>query len=200
MTIRTPLCFAAALVAAAALTPASVHAQAYCALRDPAPQIFELFPAATSYRSRVSTVDDSVRDAVRAALPFTLHARELGQHTLYSALKGNEELGIVHVRSESSDWGIVEITWSIVGDNIQDFRFQRCRGAACRADAVEDLHSLLRGKSVESVRSLLTPDGEALADDVLASADAPTRRLATIVVRSAAKTLAVTGIVWSHEI
>lgn len=199
MNIRTTLALAS-FIAAQVLAATVAHAQAYCALRDPAPQIFELFPEATGYRSHVSTIDATVRDTVQSAVHFSLHARELGQHTLYSPLKDEQPLGIVHVRSEPSEWGIMEIVWSISNDGaIRDFRFQRCRGTACRSDDIAALRGLVRGKTLESVQALLTPDGSDLVPGLLASTDEATRRLAAAVTRSAAKTLAVTATVWADE-
>jgi hypothetical protein len=202
MVNRSFLGAAAVLVSVATLvSPLGAHAQAYCALRDPTPLIYELFPGATSYRSHVSTVDEATRDAVRAVLPFTLHARELGQHTLYAVMAGKEQIGLVHVRSEASDWGVVEIAWAInLQGTLQDFRFQRCRGGSCNSRSLVDLRELLRGASLGDVRGLLTTDGAALKQELLVGADEPARRLATVVLRSGAKTLAVTDIVWRSEL
>jgi hypothetical protein len=177
-----------------------VGAQAFCALRDPAEQIYAVYPAATSYRSVVRTVDTQTRNAVSSMLPFTVHSRELGQHTLYVAQGGRQSLGLVHVRSESSDWGIIEIAWAIDLDlHLRDFRFQRCRGSGCASVDTEQMRSLLRGKDLAALRAMLTADGEALRTPAGVETE-PGRRLATTVVRSALKTLAVTQLVWSADL
>ena len=95
----------------------SVNAVAYCSLRDPVAQIAQLYPGKTNQLSIVKTVDDKVRAEVQVALPRNdLHFSELGQHTLYIVMEGKTSLGYVHVRSEQSEWGLVEIAWAINKD------------------------------------------------------------------------------------
>ena len=60
------------LILLAAALCSSVHAQAFCALRDPNRQIYKLFPKATSYRSIVRTVDKDAPSPGRHEAP--LHA------------------------------------------------------------------------------------------------------------------------------
>ena len=78
------------LILLAAALCSAVHAQAFCALRDPNRQIYRLFPKATSYRSIVRTVGKDARREVGARLPFNLHFNELGRHTLYVPMRGDE--------------------------------------------------------------------------------------------------------------
>ena len=104
--LRQTLC-AFVILPSLLVVPAVANAQAYCALRDPAPQIYSLFPQATSFRSHVNVIDQKSRSDVGALLPFTLRTRELGQHTLYIAQAAARPVGLVHVRSEPSDWGLV---------------------------------------------------------------------------------------------
>jgi hypothetical protein len=170
----------------------------YCSLRDPAHQIFEMFPEATSYRSIVRVVDESARERVATLLPFTLHQRELGQHTLYMSLAGDKPMGIVHVRTEPGPWGLVEIAWALdLRLRVVDFRFQRCRGDGCRELQSEATKSRLRGLGFDQLRALLSDDTAELKDPALAPGYAS---LATTLVRSALKTIAVTQIVWGTEI
>ena len=139
---------------------AASHAIAFCALRDPTHQIYDLYPQATGYRSLVGRVEREVRDDIGSNLPFTLHNRELGQHTLYVALAHEQPLGLVHVRSESSKWGLIEIVWSLdLNLRIRDFRFQRCRDAACAALVEEPFKSVLLGKTLDELRQLIGEDG-----------------------------------------
>jgi hypothetical protein len=193
----------AALVALSALLalPAVATAQAYCALRDPAPQIYSLFPQATNFRSQVHVIDQSSRVEVGALLPFTLRARELGQHTLYIAQAAARPLGLVQVRSEPSDWGLVEIAWSLdLQGRILDYRFQRCRGGACDRVAAGPLRAILANRDLRSLPDLLTRDGEQLSPALLAQEPQSVRLLAAVVVRSAAKTAAVTRVVWGAQL
>jgi hypothetical protein len=191
----------ALLAVATLLLPPVAAGQAYCALRDPTPQIFSLYPEAKAYRSNVGVVDDRTRREVSNLLPFSLHSRELGQHTLYVAMAGKQPLGMVHVRSEPSDWGLVEIAWSIdVAGRIRDFRFQRCRGGACREVDSEPVRTMVRGRGLAQLRGLLSADSESLAAGELPGMTGEQRRLAAVLVRSAAKTLAVTEIVWGSQL
>jgi hypothetical protein len=190
-----------AVLASFLAAPVAANAQAYCALRDPAPQIYSLFPQATNFRSHVNVIDQKSRADVGALLPFTLHTRELGQHTLYIAQAAARPVGLVHVRSEPSDWGLVEIAWSLdLQGRILDYRFQRCRGGACDSVAAGPLRALLANKSLRELRDLLSRDGEQLSPALLAQEPDNIRQLAAVVVRSAAKTAAVTRVVWGAEL
>ncbi|MDX1736543.1 MAG: hypothetical protein R3228_19345, partial [Halioglobus sp.] len=55
----------------------------YCALRDPGHQIYDMYPAATGYRSVVREINNATQLSVDSQIPFRLHSGELGQHTLY---------------------------------------------------------------------------------------------------------------------
>ncbi|MDH4023038.1 MAG: hypothetical protein OEW88_06770 [Gammaproteobacteria bacterium] len=179
---------------------APAHAMPYCALRDPAHQLFDMYPLANTYRSIVHTVDDNARASVSAALPFTLHARELGEHTLYVPLQKTHSLGIVHVRTEPGEWGLVEIAWALDLDlRVRDFRFQRCRGPGCDTLPAGAFLDLLRGRQLPEIRELLSDDGTALRNR-LPGVSADEQALAVTVLRSAAKTIAVTGTVWGVDI
>jgi hypothetical protein len=198
---RIALATSLLVLVATLLLPPVAAGQAYCALRDPTPQIFSLYPEAKSYRSNVGVVDDKTRREVGSLLSFSLHSRELGQHTLYIAMAGKQQLGMVHVRSEPSDWGLVEIAWSIdVAGRISDFRFQRCRGGACKDLDSEPVRSMMRGRGLKELRGLLSADSESLAAAELPNMSGEQRRLAAVLVRSAAKTLAVTKIVWGPQL
>ncbi len=112
--------------------PSIVSANAYCSLRDPMAAIHHLYPQATDHQSIVKVVDKEARNAVSEQLPFTLHFNELGKHTLYVALDDKTPTGLIHARSELSDWGIVEIAWALNFDlSVHNFYIQRCRIPAC---------------------------------------------------------------------
>ena len=199
MTRRGHLLIALAL-AMAALLPAVTHAQAFCALRDPTSQIYQLYPQADSYRSIVRQVNATTRSNVNERLQFTIHSRELGEHTLYVAMAKNVPIGIVHVRSEPGDWGLIEIAWSIDLDlKLRGFAFQRCRGRACQSVDTEPFRAALAGRDLPAVRALLSADGNALQQQY-PWAGPDNERLAVAVVRSALKTMAVTDAVWGKEL
>jgi hypothetical protein len=180
--------------------PGTLWAMPYCALRDPAHQLFDMFPLANNYQSIVHTVDDSARQSIAAELPFTLHRRELGEHTLYVPLRKAQPLGIVHVRSEPGEWGLIEIAWALDLDlRIRDFRFQRCRGPGCDTLPTGAFLDALRGRTLSEIKRLLSDDGTALRRPV-PGISADEAKLAVTVLRSAAKTVAVTDRVWGADI
>ncbi len=174
--------------------------QAYCALRDPTKRIYESYPDATSYRSLVRTVDQEVRQHVSQKLPFTIHFNELGRHTLYLPVKGDQPIGLVHARSEASNWGLSEIVWSLNPDlTVKDFQFQRCRSRKRSAVETDAFKRQLIGKEFRQLKAMLSEDGNSLAEGkVTTSADS--KELAAIVIRSALKTIAVTEFTWKQEL
>ena len=199
------LMIAALLGGMVAAAPApEVDAQAYCALRDPVRQVYELFPEATSYRSLVRTVDEDARSRTGEALPFTLHFNELGRHTLYVALRGEVPLGVVHVRSEAGRWGLVEIAWALSLDlEVVGFRFQRCRDTARDQIEAGAIAATVVGRGFEGLRALLDEDGDGLSADaepVIAGKTDAVRRLMITTLRSALKTVAVTDAVWAGDL
>ena len=134
-------------------------------------------------------------------MPFTLHNRELGKHTLYLALSEKLPLGLVHVRSEASRWGLIEIVWSLDLElKVQDFRFQRCRERGCDALEQGQFKEYLKGKSLEDLQAEFGADAELINAAEIDAAVGPHKELANAIIRSAMKTLLVTELVWGHEI
>ena len=182
------------------LSLTSNAAAPYCNLRDPAHQIYAMFPNATSYRSIVSEINNDVRSTLNSRVPFQLHNNELGEHTLYVPVKNRKPQGIVHVRSETIDWGLAEIVWALDLDlNIKEVRFQRCRGRACKTLLDKGFASTLVGQSSEQLTSLL--DGSAMLEvaNRLQLQDSEIN-LAEAMVQSAIKTISVTRIAWPTTI
>ena len=183
------------------LISGNVNAIAYCSLRDPVAQIAKLFPQKTNQLSIVKTVDDNTRAQVQIALPSNdLHFSELGQHTLYIAMLGKESLGYVHVRSEQSDWGLVEIVWAIDKNfRISNFVFQRCRNPKKKIAENSGFKAIFVGKNYQELKELLSDDGVTAKIDVLEKAqNAP--ELANVILRCALKTLLLTDILWGEEL
>ena len=185
---------------AAAPTVQTCCGQAYCALRDPTKRIYESYPDATSFRSLVRTVDQDVRTYVLQKLPFTIHFNELGRHTLYLPVKGEQPLGLVHARSEAGNWGLSEIVWSLSPDlTVRDFTFQRCRSRKRTEVETDAFKKQVIGKNFQQLKAMLSQDGNSLAQGkVKVSPDA--QELATIVIRSGLKTIAVTEYTWNKEL
>ncbi|MCV6590531.1 MAG: hypothetical protein OIF57_16125 [Marinobacterium sp.] len=183
------------------LLPQQARAQAYCALRDPASHIQQLYPDSTRFRSIVKTVDERTRQYVNENLPpNVLHFGELGRHTLYVALRNKQILGLVHVRSEESRWGLVEIAWSMdLNLNIQDYSFQRCRNRARHLMETTAVKDQFRGKNFAQLKTLLANDGRSANRQLLQVPDKAVE-LAGVVIRNGLKTLLVTQQVWAMEI
>jgi hypothetical protein len=184
------------------LLSSNVSAIAYCSLRDPVSQIAKLYPQKTNQLSIVKTVDDSTRAQVKIALPSNdLHFSELGKHTLYIAMLGKNSLGYVHVRSEQSDWGLVEIVWAIDKElRISNFTFQRCRSPKNKKVAESIVFKdIFIGKNYQELKELLSNDGVTANKYVLDKAkNAP--ELANVVLRCALKSLLLTEILWGEEL
>jgi len=179
----------------------NVYAEAYCSLRDPVAQIAQLYPQKTNQLSIVKEVNTDVRNLVKMALPKNdLHFSELGKHTLYVAMSGKKPLGYVHVRSEQSDWGLVEIVWAIDKQlRITNFAFQRCRSPKKQLINDSNFKAMLIGRNYEQLKLLLSDDGITANKLLLDKAEyAP--ELANVVLRCALKTLLITDILWAQEL
>ncbi|NRA53313.1 MAG: hypothetical protein HRU23_04160 [Gammaproteobacteria bacterium] len=177
------------------------YGQAYCSLRDPVAQIRELYPQKTNQLSIVKTVDAHTRNQVKLALPSNdLHFSELGRHTLYVVMKNSQALGYIHVRSEQSKWGLVEIIWAMDKDlKIKGFACQRCRSPNRKMIENERFKNVFIGKNFQDLKTLLSHDGVTANKVLLDKAkDAP--ELANVVLRSALKTLLITDILWGEEL
>ena len=189
------------LVIGLLLVSGFAQAQAFCALRDPKTGIYDLYPEADNYRSIVRTVDTTIKQVVEERLPpETLHFSELGRHTLYVALKDQNPVGFVHVRSEESRWGLVEIAWALdMNLRIVDFRFQRCRSSQKKHLEDESFRAQLKGKSYSDLKELLQPGTSLLAPGALAIPDGA-EELAEVLIRCALKTTLVTELAWAEDI
>ena len=183
------------------LLPGKANAIAYCSLRDPVAQIAQLYPQKTNQLSIVKTVDDNIRSQVQVALPSNdLHFSELGRHTLYIAMLGKEALGYVHVRSEQSDWGLVEVVWAIDKDlRISNFVFQRCRSPNKKIAQESNFKDIFIGKNYQELKALLSADGITAKKSVLNKTQGAAE-LANVVLRCALKTLLLTEILWGDDL
>lgn len=179
------------------VTPA--YSVAYCALRDPVSKIYALFPEATSYKSIVHMIDVETQHQVSSKAQFSLHKDELGQHTLYIAMKDKEPLGIIHSRSEVGLWGLIEIVWGFDFDmNVVDFTFQRCREASCSLLTTAPFRSLIKGKSSSELSAMLADNENIYPLSIVGNKDA--EALAATLIRSAIKTALVTEISWRDDL
>lgn len=170
---------------------------AFCALRDPIQQINALFPGYSDYESEVKSINASTANAFLAQrnVPVTLHAKEIGKHTLFYVRDAVDLIGMVHVRSEPGNWGLVEIAWSLTIDGkIKDYRFQRCRGGFCSDAESEDFRARFRGLAIDDLPQLFDPDGDIKPVDLQSG-----QQLWETMVRSAVKTLVLTEAFWLKD-
>jgi hypothetical protein len=187
-------------VATTFATAISLKAQAFCALRDPVRHIKLMHERPTEYRSLVAKIDESVRGAVSELLPFTLHARELGRHTLYVLTEKGSPNGYLHARSEASPWGMVEVVWSFDEDlHVRAFRFQRCRAPGRPRFESESFHNWIEGQSFTDLLDALDDRGLVLSAKHR-KRFAGEERLAVTIIRSALKAIAVTDLAWGTDI
>jgi len=168
----------------------------YCSLRDPSQQIYDMYPTATGYRSVVRDINNETQVAVDKQIPFPLHQGELGQHTLYVPVDGSDPLGYIQIRSELTEWGLAEIVWALnIQREVVDFRFQRCRGNACKSVLESGLWELLQGLDQAALVALLDDQGQ-LQEPLTATMNEDERMLASVVTRSAIKVIAVIESGW----
>lgn len=174
---------------------------AFCALRDPVETISQLFPNSTSHRSVIRVVGEEQRQAISTLLPpNTLHFSELGQHTLYVVFENRTPLGFLHVRSEESEWGLVEVAWALSTDlKVIDFHLQRCRCSNKRTIEAPEFRNQLIGRNYLQMKELLSADGLGLNDKNI-SVSKRAKPLAAVVLRCALKTMLVTELAWAEEI
>ncbi len=180
---------------------ATAYADApYCSLRDPSHQIYDMYPTATGYRSVVREINNDTQVAVGEKIPFRLLKGELGQHTLYVPVNGGAPLGYIQIRSELTEWGLAEIVWALsIEREVVDFRFQRCRGHACKTVLDKGLHELLKGLDQTALIALLNDQGQ-LRGPLTSAMNEDERMLASVVARSAIKVIAVIESGWSTTV
>jgi len=186
-------------LAAALLVAGSLDGQARCALQDPKQSVFQGFPEADGFRAIVREVGGDERGIVDADLPFTVHFNELGEHTLYVALRRDRPIGIVHTRSEESPYGLVEIIWFLTLElKVKSFRFQRCRSPRGEPLERSQFAESLIGRDFTALATLLTQKGDLV--ETVRGVPKRGRQLARTVVRSALKTIVVTNSVWTGQL
>jgi len=195
-----PLMYLASILVLSLMTQMAVS-QAFCSLRDPYHAMQTIFPEATHHRSIVKKIDHNIREKVASILPaHTLHYGELGKHTLYIIYKDASPVGLIHVRSEASKWGLVEVAWALnINQEILDFSIQRCR-CSNKDDVTNDkVKAFFKHKTATQLIKILKHNDQ-LAPEVLVNAANGEKELATVILRSATKTLIVTDEGWKEDI
>lgn len=194
-----PAFVAAILLLVGGFGPARADAP-YCSLRDPSHQIYEMYPTATGYRSVVREINNETQVAVDKQIPFSLQQGELGQHTLYVPVDSDDPLGYIQIRSELTEWGLAEIVWALnIQREVVDFRFQRCRGRACKTVLENGLREMIQGLNQTALIALLDDKGQ-LQESLTETMNEDERELASVITRSAIKVIAVVESGWSTTV
>ncbi len=137
---------------------------ANCSLRNPDRQIYAMFPDATSYRSVVAEVDQTLKALIEERLGRSLSFGDLGKHTIYIVLKETAPIGFVHARSEIGASGTVELVWALSLDlSIMDFRVQRARERNIQHIKTASFREKLVGQDLDGLL-LSAADGTATVD------------------------------------
>ncbi|NQZ57754.1 MAG: hypothetical protein HRT88_09870 [Lentisphaeraceae bacterium] len=173
-------------------------AQGFCSLRDPQAKIKALFPDCSSYKTLVGSVTAETRLKVASQLPFSLHFSEIGRHNLYQINNGDLTEGFIHVRSEQSRWGLIEIVWFLNLDlTIRDFTFQRCRSPLKKQLLNNDFKQQILGLNYIQLIKLIDAKG-----NLRNSLNVPKncQQLVQLLIHSALKTIAVSEISWLNKI
>lgn len=186
------------MIVLAAAGGAAMPAQV-SALDDPQRSVFAAFPEADAYQVIVRAVDDQARKRIEACLPFRVHFDELGAHSLYVALRGRRPIGMVYAQHEESAFGLAAVEWAITLDmRVSSFRFQRVRSKHRRALERSEFVRTLKERTRVQLAARLNKDGR-LAK-AAKGVDDDAQELASAVVRSGVKSLAVLEVVWGSEI
>lgn len=179
----------------------TVWGQAFCGLRDPVAMISKLYPDYESYRSIVKTVDEKTKQQVATYLPgMLLHFGEIGRHTLYVIQEKGSPVGLVHMRSEQSQWGLVEVAWGINFDfSIHNFAFQRCRSPDKTKVETQSVQQFFQKKERLMLREFYDFTNNQPTADYFSEIGVE-NELAHVVLKCALKTLLVTELVWKESI
>jgi hypothetical protein len=168
--------------------------QAYCSLRNPSSQIVKFFPTNSGYKTTVGTIDKNVSENVSNIVGLKLHKNEIGRHKLYIVKKGTQTLGLVHSRSDLSEWGIVETVWSLNVDlTVSDYSFQRCRSSLKKDLLSKAYKSRIVGKNLYELKYLLKNLRSSHKNTEINS-------LLIVVVSAALKAITVTNICWQDDL
>ena len=184
---------------ATALAIGSVATAQTPKLDDPQRSLFRAFPAADGYRVIERKVATADRIRIEKRVPFRLHYDDVGRHSLYVALRGRRPIGMIFVQREASQFGLTAVEWALTFDlQITEFRFQNARSPHRRKLERSTFVRSLSGKRSSDLAAMLDEHGRLtkLPDGIPAEA----RDLATAVVRSGVKAMAVLDVVWREEV
>lgn len=200
MTIRRINMIAAALTLLFGVSLAQNAAAAFCSLRDPATAMQQFFPESTGYRSVVKTIQQSTRSTLRHDLTIDMHFNEFGRHTVYFAFQNNKPIAMIHSRSESSRWGLIEFSWAMNANfEIEDIYFQRCRARLCNDATRQTIRDTLKGKNKTDLKDPALK--QQLRQALNTFTNSPrTIEFTDVVLNSALKTLAITELEWETDL
>jgi len=159
--------------------------------------VFQAFPEADGYKCITRNVDLADRRRVEQRLTFKIYFDELGEHCLTVAFRGRRPVGLIYRRKEEADWGLTEIAWHITLDlRVVGFQFIRGRNRHIRALEQSRFAASLANADLGKVLARVAEHerGEH------AERNKEITSLERTTLRSAAKALIVTEVVWEREI
>ncbi|MCM8533474.1 MAG: hypothetical protein NE330_20065 [Lentisphaeraceae bacterium] len=170
-----------------------LSAQAYCSLRNPNKQIKKFYPTNTGYRTIVGTIDKKVTEKVSKVTGLRLHKNELGKHNLYTIKSGIVNVGLVHSRSDLSQWGLIESIWALNNNlTIADYDFQRCRSSLKGIILSDKYKNKIVGKNFSELKLIYN-------DNLKNNQSIEINRLFNVVIMAALKSIAVTRYCWPDD-
>lgn len=189
--ILKTICLLALLMANAS----AVFAQAFCSLRDPITTINRLAPSPATFESAVINIDRQARDFFIAETGLNMHRQELGYHTIYQVhTPDTSDKHIIHVRPESTPWGLIEIAWLLNKQGqLKNYTFQRCRSQYCDSINNEVFKEKLLRFEQQALRSFLDDSLFGLSTSGRQQFQSPeaSEPLVAAVIRSALKASAI---------
>ncbi len=152
------------------------------ALETPLEVAKSSFATATESEPEVRVISRARSKEITALLPDSLHFHELGKRVVYSVFREELPLGLMHVRHENGEWGLIKIAWHLNLDlTIRDFTILSCREPERERVESAEFRELLRSKNLQELRQLKMPE----------------HKLSQTILGSAIKSLAATQVGWS---
>ena len=123
---------------------------ALCVFRNPDKNVYVLFPEATGYRLVIKRLDRKKQEKVEEYLGQKLDFDEVGEHSFYLVLQGEDVIGMIRPHAERGRYGIVEMVWAFTLDGrVKDYRIQRSRERGSDKVKGEAFRRQFRGKSLK---------------------------------------------------
>jgi len=174
----------------------SAHASDLGSIESPLALARSLFPGAERCEPQVRSINSSRAKVISTLLPKSVPYHELGERVVYSVRGQSTPLGLLHVRHETGEWGLIEIAWQLNLDlTVRDFTLLRCRETERNTIESPEFRALLQGKDLKALSQLLDDNGA--LDTEAISLPANAHRFARTLIASALKSLAANQVGWA---